>query len=162
MDNPELFIAPTTAEDYVKVLEGVGGDLDAFCTTLTASDETNWRLLFKVDQLLDADDDARKRWRTALDRNLRVRMQYLQSTAMRKLETWSNKSDATSAPDIVYARTILADIFSAKIERGRRSAAFPYLKQLRDAGIQPPTEPEPSEPEPQEDDVDKLYKDMTA
>ena len=116
---------------HVDNLEASGGNLIAFCKSCCTEDNSR-KWLFQIQKDIEKYPEQAKRWREAITRGLEIRLDCLQARALEKLETWSNTSETNSASEIAYAKTILADILTGRIEHAKRRAAQPFMKELKD------------------------------
>lgn len=148
---------PTSAEEYVRLLEAEGGDLTSFCCKNCPS-VTFEAWLFNIECLLDDKPNLKKRWDKALARGLDIKLNIMQFKAMDFLSKWSNPSATSGAAEIAWAKTILSDLFVGRSEHSKRTAAQPFVKELKDMLAAAQDVAKPTENK----ELDSLEEEMSA
>jgi hypothetical protein len=113
------FLDAALAPGLVDKLETLAGDLEAFCAHYCQSDKT-W-LIYTVEKLLKehTDKELFKRWKAAKKLNLTVRISFLQSEALKKLE--NPESTILKLSEVVsYAKLILGDVLASQIMAAKK------------------------------------------
>lgn len=98
-------------EQLVKKLEIQSGILDMF----------SQHDLFKIELELSKPEnkELKFRWNEAIRLSTKIRMNLLRCKALDMLETYQNKSETSSAPDIAYCKTLLAGVLTEDVAAAR-------------------------------------------
>jgi hypothetical protein len=110
-------------EYQVRLLEHSNGDIEIF----------DFSTLFAIEQALALPEnkELRKRWDRAISTTIKVKMRLLRLRALNMLEKYENKSPTSSAPDIAYCKTILADVLAEGTERVKAQFGYRALNTVR-------------------------------
>ena len=100
-------------EAQVKALEENSGNLGA------ALEPGKSEYLFKIEKhlALPENKELRQRWEAAIRLNIKIRMNLLRCKALDMLEGFENISKSSSAADVAFCKTILADVLAEGTER---------------------------------------------
>jgi hypothetical protein len=121
-------------------LENLQGDLKQF------KDISSPKQLFDITSSLQLPENVelRQRWRNAIRTGEKVRIDLLRCKALTILEQFDAES---KAPEVSFAKTLLADHFTESTETGKQ-------RVLKAFGVHPTGESNP------EDEIDLLEKDL--
>ena len=152
----EVPMPPTTPDEFVQGLEEQGGDMVAFCTKYSPTDN-HCRWLFQVKTKVETNPALHKRWKKAIDRHAEIALDYTKAQVLEQLEVWLSDPEAKGlAGKVAYAKVILADIIGSRLEGAKRRASHPFLRDLRDAGASS------SEDVDEDKELDDLERELTA